>query len=306
MLVYLKVSSNQNITPGESEPIKVTVSDNNQPSSPTLTGAYDLPPGPITNISLSTNDQTELPMEVHHHGHVHEKKKRKEYLFQFLMLFLAVFCGFLAEYKLEHTIEHQREEKYMASMIEDLKSDTVMLQKNISIRKDRLLMMDSLVVMLHSPHRSEYGNDIYFFSRSISPPVNVFPNDGTIQQLKSSGNLRLIRNNNIANSIMAYDQTMRSVLFEMVDEVQIRAEYRQLARKIFNSTVFYEMIASETVERPHSNPELYNDDAGLLNEFIGQIQYVKRVHQSQLVKSEELLVKARQLMEKIKKEYRLK
>ncbi len=27
-------------------------------------------------------------MEVHHHGHVHEKKKWKEYLFQFLMLFL--------------------------------------------------------------------------------------------------------------------------------------------------------------------------------------------------------------------------
>jgi hypothetical protein len=37
-------------------------------------------------------------MEVHHHGHVHEKKKWKEYLFQFFMLFLAVFCGFLAEY----------------------------------------------------------------------------------------------------------------------------------------------------------------------------------------------------------------
>jgi len=44
-------------------------------------------------------------MEVHHHGHVHEKKKWKEYLFQFLMLFLAVFCGFLAEYQLEHKIE---------------------------------------------------------------------------------------------------------------------------------------------------------------------------------------------------------
>ncbi len=37
--------------------------------------------------------QTET-MEVHHHGHVHEKKKWKEYLSQFLMLFLAVFCGF--------------------------------------------------------------------------------------------------------------------------------------------------------------------------------------------------------------------
>ncbi len=45
------------------------------------------------------NQKTEIEkMEVHHHGHVHEKKKWKEYLFQFLMLFPAVFLGFLAEY----------------------------------------------------------------------------------------------------------------------------------------------------------------------------------------------------------------
>jgi hypothetical protein len=56
------------------------------------------------NLKSSTSD-----MEVHHHGHVHEQKKWKEYLFQFFMLFLAVFCGFLAEYQLEHMIEKQWE-----------------------------------------------------------------------------------------------------------------------------------------------------------------------------------------------------
>jgi hypothetical protein len=298
------VSSNQNIPREDSEPNSISNNKVNQPP-PSLTEQDNLPPNPAINLLPSTNDQTEPPMEVHHHGHVHEKKKWKEYLFQFLMLFLAVFCGFLAEYKLEHTIEHQREEKYMASMIEDLKSDTTMLQKNISIRKSRLVMIDSLVVMLNSPGRVEYGNDIYFFARSISPPANIFPNDGTIQQLKSSGNLRLIRNNNIAHSIMAYDQTMRGVLFEMGDEVEIRAEYRQLARKIFRTTVFHGMIATEAVERPENNPTLYNGDEALLNEFTGQIQYVKKVHQAQLIRSEELLVQAKQLIGDIKQEYHL-
>jgi len=51
-------------------------------------------------------------MEVHHHGHVHERKKWKEYLFQFLMLILAVFCGFLAEYQLEQTIEKHKEKDF--------------------------------------------------------------------------------------------------------------------------------------------------------------------------------------------------
>ena len=44
-------------------------------------------------------------MEVHNHGHVHEQKKWKEYVFQFFMLFPAVFCEYLAEYQLEHKIE---------------------------------------------------------------------------------------------------------------------------------------------------------------------------------------------------------
>ena len=243
-------------------------------------------------------------MEVHSHTHT-ARKKWTHYFWEFLMLFLAVFCGFLAEYKLEHTIEHQREEQYMRSMVEDLKADILMLEKNVTLRKSRLMMIDSLVELLNSPHRDKYGNDIYFFARSTSPPVNIFPNDGTIQQLKSSGNLRLIRNNHITNSIMAYDQKMRNVLFEMGDEIEVRAEYRQLARKLFNTNVFFEIIAADAISRPVNNPQLYTNDLGLINEFIGQVQYVKRIHQAQLIKSEELLVQAKQLITDINEEYHL-
>src|SRR5436190_2738908 len=243
-------------------------------------------------------------MEVHAHTHT-ARKKWTHYFWEFLMLFLAVFCGFLAEYTLEHMIEHQREEQYMRSMVEDLKSDILMLEKNVTLRKNRLTMIDSLVDLLNSPQRNKYGNDIYFFARSSSPPVNIFPNDGTIQQLKSSGNLRLIRNSQIANSIMAYDQKMRGALFEMGDEVEVRSEYRQLARKLFNTNVFFEMIATDSVSRPVNNPQLYSSDAGLINEFIGQVQYVKRIHKAQLIRSEELLVKAKKLTIDIKKEYHL-
>ena len=244
-------------------------------------------------------------MEVHAHAHT-ARKKWTHYFWEFLMLFLAVFCGFLAEYQLEHKIEQDREKQYMRSMVEDLRSDTLMLKSNVTVRQSRLTMIDSLIRMLNSTDRHKYGNDIYYFARSISPPANIFPNDGTIQQLKSSGNLRLIRNNNITNSIMAYDQKMRNALFEMGDEIEIRAEYRQLARKLFNTNVFHEMIATDTVSRPTNDPPLYTNDPALINEFIGQIQYVKRVHQAQLIRSQQLLVQAKQLITDIKKEYRLK
>ena len=241
-------------------------------------------------------------MEVHAHSHT-PRKKWTHYFWEFLMLFLAVFCGFLAEYQLEHKIEQDREKQYMRSMVEDLRSDSLMLENNITLRQSRLMMTDSLIAMIRSPDRNKYGNDIYYFARSISPPTNIFPNDGTIQQLKSSGNLRLIRNYNITSSIMAYDQNMRGVLFEMGDEVEIRSEYRQLARKLFRTEIFHGMIAADTVRRPTNDPQLYTNDPALINEFIGQIQYVKRVHQTQLTRSEQLFLQAKQLIADIKKEY---
>jgi len=244
-------------------------------------------------------------MEVHHHAH-HGKKKWTEYFWEFLMLFLAVFCGFLAEYQLEHKIEKDREEQYMVTMIEDLKSDTAMLATNIRQRTSRIKMIDSLTTLLNSPDRDMKGNDIYFFARSISPPTNIFPNDRTIQQLKSSGNLRLIRNKDISNSIMAYDQLIRQTLFELDDEIEIRAEYRQLASKVFNTTIFHEMIATDTVAKPGGNPRLHTNNPDLINEFIGGLQYFKRVHQAQLIRSEKLLTQAKELSEFIKNEYHLK
>jgi hypothetical protein len=221
------------------------------------------------------------------------------------MLFLAVFCGFLAEYKLEHTIEHQREKQYMSSMAEDLVTDSAMYAENYRLRKSRIEMIDSLVAFMSRPVTGGYLNEAYYFARSISPPLNIFPNDRTIQQLKSSGNLRLIRNRDISNHIMAYDQKVRQVQFEMGDEVEIRAEYRILARKIFDTRVFQEMIKSDTISKPLGNPALFSTDPVLINEFIGALQYSKRVHQAQLIRSGELLEQSIQLRKLIITEYHL-
>lgn len=246
-------------------------------------------------------------MEVHHHSHIPTTREKKwtHYFWEFLMLFLAVFCGFLAEYQLEHKIEKDREMQYMVTMVEDLKSDIAMFELNIRLRTSRIVMIDSLTNVLNSPGRNMKGNDIYFFARSVSPPTNIFPNDRTIQQLKSSGNLRLIRKKDISNSIMAYDQLIRQTLFEMDDEVQIRSEYRQLASQVFNTTVFHEMIAADTVAKPTGNPRLHTNNPDLINEFIGGLQYFKRVHQAQLVTTGKLLTQARELSNFIKREYLL-
>jgi hypothetical protein len=58
--------------------------------TPGATGISDENILPETEAAAkeTINPTQATDMEVHHHGHVHEKKKWKEYLFQFLMLFL--------------------------------------------------------------------------------------------------------------------------------------------------------------------------------------------------------------------------
>ena len=243
-------------------------------------------------------------MEVHHHSHT-ERKKWTHYFWEFLMLFLAVTLGFFVENQREHYVEHQRELQYMRSMVEDLKLDTTELTGHIRMRIERDEMLDSLVYLLTQTNIRENGSSIYYLGRVISPPISFFPNDRTIQQLKSAGGLRLIRDMDISNSIMAYDRKMRQSVFELGDEQQVRGEYRLSANKIFSGQVFHEMMKNKGIKRPIGNPALFSEDKALLNEFIMETQYLEKVNQKQAARAQELVDQARKLIADIVKGYHL-
>ena len=112
--------------------------------------------------------QTEPPMEVHHHGHVHETKKWKEYLFQFFMLFLAVFCGFLAENVREHYIESHRAKEYAKSFLSDIKEDTSELHSAIHHGRFLQSSIDSLITIYSTlKNRSVVPGNFYYYSRRV-------------------------------------------------------------------------------------------------------------------------------------------
>ena len=249
-----------------------------------------------------------LTMEVHHHGHVHEQKKWKAYLFQFFMLFLAVFCGFLAEYTLEHRIENDRERQFMASMINDLKSDKILLDENINLRMNREKLLDSFIMLLRNDNFPEYGNDIYYAGRILTLPILFTPNDRTIQQLKFSGALRLVRNAKVSDSIMAYYQQMERLAFAAEDEQTIRAEFRNYAGKIFDGRVFFDLQDKNSginIARPSGNPQLIKTDPASINELIVRAQYISSVQRSIRYREERIEKISIGLMDFIAKEYDL-
>ena len=257
---------------------------------------------------------TEQDMEVHHHAHdpaaPHHKKNWKSYFWEFLMLFLAVFCGFMAEYQLEHKIEKDREKQFMQSLVEDLKSDIVSITSLNQWRDTRLQMADSLTNTLIENKQLQNGSEVYYWGRSISRRGVFFSADGTIQQLKNSGGLRLIRNQSIADKIIGYDVLYRRILRQQEQEETLLTDYRFYSSKLFDAAVFKKMtnLMKDTVfvAKPEGNPQLKENPPTVLNETINKLNYWAT--SSTLLRQflEQLKEKAAILIELIQKEYHLK
>ena len=245
-------------------------------------------------------------MEVHHHANT-PRKKWRHYFWEFFMLFLAVFCGMLAEYKLEHIIEHQREKKYIRSLIRDVELDIASMQTAFEDRKQHLNYFDSLKSLLKHNYKN-YLNDVYFYARHIPNRSPFQYHDRTIQQLKNSGNFRLIRNENAANKITIYDnEKIKFLLTVQEGEFELRGQIsRNLLGKIFDPFVWSEMRDSALeIIRPVGNPLLLTDDPGLLNEFCYNVVLVRgnTAHTSRLIAN--ALIFAKDVLELLKKEYNL-
>ncbi len=73
-------------------------------------------------------------MEVHHHPQLeHKPKPWKEYFLEGIMIFLAVTMGFFAESLREHIANNEKEKQIVASLVKDLKKDTLKLNDLIYI-----------------------------------------------------------------------------------------------------------------------------------------------------------------------------
>lgn len=121
------------------------------------------------------------------------------------MLFLAVFCGFLAEYQLEHKIEKERAEKYLQSMLLDVRTNI----KNL----DSLLVQDHLIINNHDSLVNWLLQDSATIDRGAFAQRmgavwvrNFLVRKETYEQMKSSGSLRYIGNIEFLKKMMDYER----------------------------------------------------------------------------------------------------
>jgi hypothetical protein len=179
-------------------------------------------------------------MEVHAHTHT-ARKKWTHYFWEFLMLFLAVFCGFLAENEREHFVEHQREKQYIRSLISDVKTDTANITQWMASFSNRQKSCDTVLDNFDSFSKNYSIKTGKNYFSVISGFADFIYTDRTMQQLKNSGGMRLIRNTDATDSIIAYDASVRDILIE---ETGISMYYDQL-NDLTNKMLSYQKFTSE-------------------------------------------------------------
>jgi len=152
-------------------------------------------------------------MEVHHHAHNPDpdrhrgRKKWAHYFWEFLMLFLAVFCGFLAEYQLEHVIENQREEQYARQLLADLRSDSLFFTRRI-VAMNGMLKKHQLFHQLMTGPTKPSDREILGNCLPLIYTFDILVTTGTYSQMKASGGLRYIRNENLTNALQKYYEVL--------------------------------------------------------------------------------------------------
>jgi hypothetical protein len=180
-------------------------------------------------------------MEVHHHAHIPTSREKKwtHYFWEFLMLFLAVFCGFLAEYQLEHQIEKDRERQFIFSMVREIKADTAQL--HIRMRDTvRKYALDTLVRILYSStaRLKDTRKAYYLYRQNVGLVSAMNFSNNTLTQLKSGGNMRLIRNQNVVDSLNMLDNWIHTIGRQFEEYQQAKTRTLTSGARIFNENYY--------------------------------------------------------------------
>ena len=215
-------------------------------------------------------------METHaHHLHKAPGKNFWHYFYEFLMVFLAVFCGFLTENVREHLVENNREKEFMRSLVEDLQTDNSNLNRQIPFGREISARLTALISFLNSEAAGDSVEKLYNLNAQAGRVVSVDFEDRTSSQLKNAGNMRLIRNKQVADSIRnywSYIRILESISARLED---LRGKAGDVSVQLFNNKYVQYLDPENLVSSPVSilpGAKLINDDPKLLAQYSNRRQ----------------------------------
>jgi hypothetical protein len=213
-------------------------------------------------------------MEVHHHSH--HPKKWKEYITEFLMLFLAVSLGFMAENIREHQIEKQREIAYLKNVHEDLKLDLINIDNVFNSNTIRLQAMDTLFKIINN--NTITNEDVYYYIRNLALRATFDSSHVGLDQIKSAGGLRMVKNPEIISGIQEYERALDAL--DKLENVRERTleQARFKMAVVFEPSISYEMLVGQgqgimRFNRPNKADAILQNNKQAVKELLNLVTF---------------------------------
>jgi hypothetical protein len=126
-------------------------------------------------------------------------------------------------------------------------------------------------------------------------------------QLKNSGNLRLIRNQVVMDTILAYDREYHFIDYIRNREDLLVQRIFSLIDELFDPVVYDKMnLYDIEFKEPPGNPKLLTKDKKILRQFMSELHYLKTVNFGQIGWFQRQKVRATTTLAFLQKEYHLK
>lgn len=260
-------------------------------------------------------------MEVHHHPDLHHKKKPwKEYILEYIMIFLAVTTGFFAESYREHLSDRSKEHEFVVNLKRDLMADTANLNLWLPALYVRVLKFDTLISCLETEGPVKDGANMYYLARLSTRNSIYEPRDNTIAELKSSGNLRLIQNQDIINGMMDFERAIGQYTNLLDIESKENVLSYPLLGTLFDAKVFDKMVtvqntgltekeyatgSTNNTLMPPGNPQLLGHDKEKINLLIYYLHQRKSSFMGEIRRLTAQRALGVKMIETINKEYHL-
>jgi hypothetical protein len=229
-------------------------------------------------IIKNKSEQKSNNMEEYHSHTMHQKRRLKDYLFEFIMLFIAITCGFFADNLRDNMLERRKEKEYVVGLIGDIKEDTTSIRNFLSGNKRQILGLNSLITLLEKPILTiQYKMFIELTAKYLNNYNGFTPRDQTMIQLKNSSELRIFKDNSVSNKIVNYYSTI-----DYYHELNVKMNYRYIEDTYKLELQFLDFNPKRDNMRLNASDinklkELYNRSLGLKsaigwdNHWLGEV-----------------------------------
>jgi hypothetical protein len=182
----------------------------------------------------------------------------------------------MAENIREHQIEKQREIAYLKNVHEDLKLDLINIDNVFNSNTIRLQAMDTLFKIINN--NTITNEDVYYYIRNLALRATFESSHVGLDQIKSAGGLRMVKNPEIISGIQEYERALDAL--DKLENVRERTleQARFKMAVVFEPSISYEMLVGQgqgimRFNRPNKADAILQNNKQAVKELLNLVTF---------------------------------